>query len=88
MSYRVEVSSPAQRNLSRLPPKAYLAVAEFIAGPLGKEPRRVGKPLRNEFKGMYSARVGVYRVIYEIDDVVRVVNVVRVGYRADVYRPD
>ena len=30
--------------------------------------RRVGHPLRRELEGLWSARRGVYRVDYEIDD--------------------
>jgi mRNA interferase RelE/StbE len=58
MTYQIEIRSPAQRNLNRLPAKAFDAVIAFIAGPLAENPQRVGKPLRNEFEGTYSARVG------------------------------
>lgn len=86
MTYRVEIRSPAQRNLNQLPVKAFDAVIAFIAGPLAENPHRVGKPLRHEFEGTYSARVGPYRILYEIDDVVRVVAVIRLAHRADAYR--
>ena len=46
----------------------------------------MGKKLREDPFDRYTARVGVYRVIYRIDDAVRVVSVARVGHRADVYR--
>lgn len=35
---------------------------------------------------LWRIRVGVYRVIYAIDDAIRVVTVVDVGHRRDVYR--
>lgn len=85
MTYSVELRSPARRNLDRLPPKAFHAVVAFIAGPLAEEPRRVGKPLRHEFEGMFSARVGPYRILYEIDDVIRIVAIIRIAHRADAY---
>jgi mRNA interferase RelE/StbE len=85
LSYRVEIRSPAQRNLNKLPAKAFDAVIAFIAGPLAENPHGVGKPLRHEFAGTYSARVGPYRILYEIDDVVRIVAVIRIAHRADVY---
>ncbi len=86
MSYLVELRSPARRALDRLPAKAFDAVIAFIAGPLADNPKRVGKPLRHEFEGTYSARVGPYRILYEIDDVVRIVAVIRIAHRADAYR--
>ncbi|MFM8601126.1 MAG: type II toxin-antitoxin system RelE family toxin [Actinomycetota bacterium] len=37
--------------------------------------------------GEYRVRVGDYRIIYEINDRVLVVKVVRVGHRREVYHP-
>jgi mRNA interferase RelE/StbE len=33
-----------------------------------------------------AARRGTYRVIYQVDDVARVVTVVDIGHRRDIYR--
>ncbi len=62
------------------------AVIAFISAPLAENPQRVGKPLRHEFEGIYSARVGPFRILYEIDEVVRIVAVIRIAHRADIYR--
>jgi mRNA-degrading endonuclease RelE of RelBE toxin-antitoxin system len=43
------------------------AVWQFVSGPLLDNPHRVGKGLRYELEGYYSARRGQYRVIYRID---------------------
>ena len=42
--------------------------------------------ITRELDGYYSARRGAYRVIYRIDETARIVHVVRVDHRADVYR--
>ena len=81
------VASSAERSLGRLPAKIASAVVEFLLGPLTEAPRRVGHPLRRELEGLWSARRGAYRVVYEIDDETRTVRVLRVDHRADVYRP-
>jgi len=47
----------------------------------------VGKPLRRDLKGLWSARRGPYRVVDEIDEAARRVVVLRIDHRADVYRP-
>jgi mRNA-degrading endonuclease RelE of RelBE toxin-antitoxin system len=57
-----------------------------MLGPPSENPRRVGHPLRRELTGLWSARRGAYRVVYEIDDDRHVVSVLRVDHRADVYR--
>lgn len=83
--WRVVVAGPAARDLERLPQKAAAAVVESFEA-IAVDPRRVGKPLRLELEGLWTARRGPYRVIYRIEDDARVVTVVAVGHRADVYR--
>jgi mRNA interferase RelE/StbE len=48
-------------------------------------PRRVGKMLRRELAGIWSARRGTYRVLYRIDDDPKEVVVLRIEHRRDVY---
>ena len=85
-AYRLIMASGAERALARLPEKAAAAVVEFVTGALVEAPRVVGHPLRQELMGLWEARRGPYRVVYEIDDDARIVSVVRVDHRADVYR--
>jgi mRNA interferase RelE/StbE len=86
VAYTVRFTATARRDLQRLPPRVVAAVVEFVFGDLAREPRRVGKPLRRELAGMYSARRGPYRVLYRIDDDDSLVLIQRVDHRADVYR--
>ncbi len=83
--WRLVVSGPAVRDLERLPAKAAGAVVESFQT-IAADPRRVGRPLRFELTGLWSARRGPYRVIYRLDEAERVVTVIAVGHRADVYR--
>lgn len=83
--FGVQLRGPARRSLERLPVKAFDAVVGFMAGPLAENPHGVGKPLCNEFEGLFGARVGPYRILYEINDGIFVVAVIRIGHRADVY---
>jgi mRNA interferase RelE/StbE len=78
---------PAQRAMDRLPERVAAAIAELLTGDLLVAPRRVGKPLRRELAGIWSARRGSYRVLYEIDEEKRRVIVLRIDHRADIYRP-
>lgn len=86
MTYEVRVSSPARRDLNKLPESVAAAVIDFMFGPLAENRQRVGKPLTNELAGRYSARRGQYRIIYRIDDDLVVVEVIRVAHRRDAYR--
>jgi mRNA-degrading endonuclease RelE of RelBE toxin-antitoxin system len=86
-SYRLVVTATAERSLARLPEAVAAAVVEFMVGALEESPRRVGHPLPQELIGLWAARRGPYRVIYEIDDDEQLVKVLRIDHRADVYRP-
>ncbi len=81
------VAGPARRAIARIPTKVAVAVLDFLVGPLIENPHLVGKPLRGELVGLHSARVGTYRVVYEIEDDTRSVRVLYIDHRADVYRP-
>jgi len=85
--YEVEITPEGLRHLNQLPDKVRAAALEAILGPIAEAPRRAGKPLVGELAGLYSARRGDYRVIYEIDDGMHAVVVLRVQHRRDVYRP-
>jgi mRNA-degrading endonuclease RelE of RelBE toxin-antitoxin system len=81
------VAPSAERALARLPKKAAAAVVEFMLGPLLENPTRVGHRLRGELEGLWAARRGPYRVVYEIVGGAREIGVLRIDHRADVYRP-
>ena len=84
--HTVVLSAPAKRAIERdLPEPVAVAVVDFLYGPLAADPYRVGKPLRFDLEGFWSARRGQYRVIYSIHDDEVLVGVVRISHRADVY---
>ena len=87
--YDLIVARPAQRAISdRLPRAVAEAGVEFITGPLLENPRRIGKPLRAELTGMFSARLEQqWRMVYETDAEQRTVIVLDIQHRSTVYRP-
>ena len=86
LPFSIDWTRSAQRSLESLPSKVAFAIVEFVYGQLADEPKRVGKPLRFELAGRWSARRGAYRVIYRIDEELRVVTVEVVAHRSDAYR--
>ena len=87
VDYRVEFGATARRTLNRMPEKTATAAVEFCFGPLAANPHRLGKPLQRELFGYHTARRGDYRVIYRIDEAARLLFVLRIEHRGDVYRP-
>ena len=85
--YRLVVAGPADRRISeKLPESVAAPVAEFIVGDLIATPRRVGRQLGPPLEGVWSARRGAYRILYEIDEETRTVTVLDVAHRANIYR--
>ena len=83
-AYRVEVATRARRDLERLAPSILGRIHPILAA-LAGDPRPTGN---QKLVGLeaYRIRVGDHRVIYEIDDATRVVVVIRVRHRREVYR--
>ncbi|HEY0812041.1 MAG TPA: type II toxin-antitoxin system RelE/ParE family toxin [Pseudonocardia sp.] len=85
--YDLQLTTTAARAVQKtLPEGVAAAVIEFMTGSLLVNPRRVGKPLRRELTGLYSARRGTFRIIHRIDDAENLITVVRVEHRVDAYR--
>lgn len=85
--YELRTTSTIRRALSETLPESVAAAAyEFITGPLLADPHGTGKKLLPPMDDRFSARRGTYRVIFRIDDKARVVTVVDVAHRRDVYR--
>lgn len=85
--YGLVVAGPAARAIAdELPEAVAHAVIDLITGSLLQNPYRVGRELRDELLGVYAARRGTYRVLYRIDADRRVVTVIRIDHRRDVYQ--
>lgn len=81
MAYRVEIHNAAQKQMLSLPKEAQVEIAAAIDC-FTETPRPVGcKKLRET--GLWRIRVGRYRVVYTIDDEVRLVTIVKVAIRRE-----
>ncbi len=45
-----------------------------------------GKPLADEFKGQFSFRVGVYRIVYTFNPATKMLYIININHRKDIYR--
>jgi len=82
--YRVEFIPVAGRQLTKLPAPGRQRV-EAILEALAAEPRPPGARALVGTDAL-RVRVGDYRVIYWVDDSVRLVEVLRIAHRREVYR--
>jgi len=86
VSYEVRFTPAADRQVSKLP-RAIRPKIISRAEALADDPRPPGvKMLTNAEHGTYRIRESDYRIVYDIEDDVLLVLVVRVGHRREVYR--
>jgi mRNA interferase RelE/StbE len=86
LNYEVRIGRDAERDIVRLPSAVVPRVVQAIRG-LAIDPRPPGcKKLKGQREVSWRIRVGSYRIIYVIDDGIRIVEVREVGNRKDVYR--
>lgn len=84
MSYRVELTAAAARQVKKLPHPARDRVLDAIED-LGGDPRPHGaKKLVGE-QTAWRVRIGDYRVIYDVFDSELTVSVVRAAHRREAY---
>jgi len=84
MTYTVLILRRAQRELAGLAGEPYERMRNAIQA-LADDSRPSGCRKLGGREG-WRIRVGNYRVVYEIDDREKVVTVLHVGHRKDVYR--
>jgi mRNA interferase RelE/StbE len=83
--YAVEFSKRATRELGFLPQPTRNHINARIRA-LADDPRPPGYQRLAGFDDLYRVRVGDYRIIYQIQDNVLIVLIVRLGHRRDIYR--
>jgi mRNA interferase RelE/StbE len=81
--YKVRIERKAQKKLIKIPEPYYSNIKAAILD-LGRDPRPIGcKKLKG--RDGYRIRVSDYRIIYEIQDNVLLVDVIDLGHRKDIY---
>ena len=85
VSYTVELSHRAEREVLKLDPVMFSRISAAIDG-LTKNPRPPGVRKLRGRENDWRIRVGRFRVLYTVDDTRRMIVVHRVTDRKDVYR--
>ena len=84
--YKITFKNSAYKELERLPKATVRKIVVAIDG-LEVDPRPVGvKKLKDSSENLYRIRVGDYRVIYTINDGIKIVTILRIGHRKDIYK--
>ena len=87
MVWRIEFDSDALEELSKLDREAQKRILRYLRKRIAtpEDPRRFGKPLRKDLRGLWRYRVGDFRIVCEIRDAILLVLVIRVAHRSKAY---
>lgn len=83
--YVIKLRSRASRRIKKLPKDLQGKIFDLL-DKLCVDPRQPGVVKMSGFVNLWRARIGDYRVVYEIHDDVLVLVVVMVGHRSEVYK--
>ena len=83
--YSIIIKKSAAKEMELLPTQIIKPITKAILN-LANTPRPAGsKKLKGNKNYFWRIRVGDYRVIYSIDDVIKIIDVQKVGHRKDIY---
>lgn len=85
-SYSVRIKTSAAKELEAVEPKAMRARIVSRIQSLARTPRPAGSQKLAGEAERYRLRHGSYRIVYSIEDAARVIEVVKIGHRREVYR--
>jgi mRNA interferase RelE/StbE len=85
MSYGVEFNPQALEDLKAVPKPQRKRIITKIDWLAANFESVHPQPLSANLAGFYKLRVGDYRVVYEVNRMVCVLTIERVGHRRDVY---
>ena len=83
---RVVLARRARRELLELKWPLIDAIEDAL-GLLERDPK-AGHALRGKLRGLYSLRVGAYRILYQLTDAEQMVRVAAIRHRGVAYRGD
>lgn len=84
-TYEVNVSRTAEKQLAQLPKPDQLRVVNAIRA-LAIDPHPIGYRKLSGHEDVFRIRIGVYRVIYAVENEHLVILVLKIGHRKDIYR--
>jgi mRNA interferase RelE/StbE len=83
--YQVVLSKTAEKELSKMSVKVVGKIIPVLLE-LAKDPRPVGCKKLKGFDNLWRVRIGDYRAIYSIDDVISLIDIREIGHRKDIYK--
>ena len=83
--YLIRFKKSAEKEIEKLPASVVKKIAPAINS-LAKDPRPKGAKKLESKEEIWRIRIGDYRVLYAIEDVIKIIEVRNIGHRKDIYK--
>ncbi len=84
--YSIRFKKSAEKELEKLPTAIIKRIGKAIDA-LAENPRPEGsRKLEGQRESLWRIRIGDYRVVYWVADVIHIVEIRRIGHRKNIYR--
>lgn len=81
--YTIKLTARAKKELKNISKRHKVAIGVVFEEL--KEYPRIGKPLKRDLIGRFSVRVGVYRIIYTVNEIDKIIYIITDGHRSTIY---
>lgn len=81
--FTIKLTTRAKRELKNISKRHKESIGLLVEEL--KEDATIGKPLTRELAGRFSLRVGVYRIIYSVNNKDKIIHILTAGHRSVIY---
>lgn len=82
--YNLIIAPRAQKRLKEIAKLHYKQAIKEALAEIEDDPF-VGKPLSRELTGQFTYKLGVFRIIYTVNEKDKTINVITAGHRSTIY---
>jgi len=83
--YKIKFKASVLKDIRKIPQvfleKIEVTIAELSKTPLPDRVRKI-----QGYDKFYRLRVGMYRVVYSIEDEIKIITIIKIGHRKEVYQ--
>ena len=84
-TYQILFKRSAVKDIRKIPQSAVHRIQDIIDSlkekPIPEESQKI-----HGYEKIFRIRIGSYRIIYEVDKIIRIITIIRIGHRKDVYK--
>lgn len=86
MAYNISYKASVEKDVNKLSRSAKVKILDKIENDLSSNPKEKGQPLKGKWEGLWKYELRPYRAIYTFSESEKIVIVLRIGHRKDVYK--